>query len=105
MVNREVIDILKKYVSLLNAEGIQVQKAYLFGSYSEKAASDESDIDVMIVSETYNEINDEAVGKAWNLTRQVNSKIEPFLIGPKKFDEEVSSPLISMVKEKGILIA
>lgn len=105
MVTSEVIEILKKYLILLNAEGISVYKAYLFGSYSNGKATDASDIDVMIVSDNYDETDDIASGKIWKLTRRVNTKIEPFLIGKNKFNDDSSSSLVSMIKTEGIEIA
>lgn len=105
MATSEVIELLKKYILLLNAEGISVYKAYLFGSYSTNTASDMSDIDVMIVSNKYDETDDVAAGKIWKLTRKVNTKIEPFLIGINKFNDDSSSPLVSMIKSNGIEIA
>ena len=105
MVTREVIDILTQYIILLNAEGISVEKAFLFGSYSNNTASENSDIDVMIVSDKYDENDDITIGKIWRLTRKINTKIEPFLIGVKKYKEDNSSPLVSMVKMNGIEIA
>jgi predicted nucleotidyltransferase len=105
MARSEVIELLKKYVLLLNSEGISVHKAFLFGSYSTDTASESSDIDVMIVSDNYDENDDMVIGKIWNLTRRISTKIEPFLIGNKKFKEDNSSPLINMVKEHGIEIA
>ena len=104
MAKREVIELLKKYIILLNAEGISVNRAFLFGSYSNDSSSEESDIDVMIVSDKYDETDDIAVGKIWKLTRKINTKIEPFLIGLKKFREDDSSPLVSMIKTNGIEI-
>jgi predicted nucleotidyltransferase len=104
MARSEVIELLKKYVLLLNSEGISVSKAFLFGSYSTDSASDSSDIDVMIVSNKYDENDDLAIGKIWKLTRKISTKIEPFLIGDMKFREDNSSPLISMIREKGIEI-
>jgi predicted nucleotidyltransferase len=105
MANREVIELLEKYIFLLNSEGLSVNKAFLFGSYSTNTASENSDIDVLIVSDKYDENDDEAAGKAWNLTRKINPKIEPLLIGLKKFKDENASPLINMIKLKGIEIA
>jgi predicted nucleotidyltransferase len=105
MATNEVIELLKKYITLLNIEGISVCKAYLFGSYSTNKASDESDIDVMIVSDKYDESDDIAAGKVWMTTRKINTKIEPFLIGINKFNDDNSSPLIKMIKEKGIEVA
>lgn len=104
MARSEVIELLKKYVLLLNSEGISVDKAFLFGSYSTDSASDSSDIDVMIVSNKYDENDDLAIGKIWKLTRKISTKIEPFLIGDMKFREDNSSPLISMIRKKGIEI-
>lgn len=103
MARSEVIELLKKYV-LLNSEGISVNKAFLFGSYSNDTATDSSDIDIMIVSDKYDENDDLAIGKIWNLTRKISTKIEPFLIGNLKFREDNSSPLISMIREQGIQI-
>ena len=59
----------------------------------------------MIVSEKYDETDDEAAGKIWKLTRLVSTKIEPFLIGKNKFNSDEISPLIQQIQEKGIEIA
>ncbi len=104
MAKTEVIELLKKYIILLNTEGISVNKAFLFGSYLNDTASDSSDIDVLIVSDKYDETDDVTVGKIWKLTRKINTKIEPFFIGINKFRDDSSSPLVSMVKTKGIEI-
>ncbi len=102
MAKAEVIELLKKYILILNSNGIGVYKAFLFGSYSTNTATDASDIDVLIVSEKYDEQDDEAVGKIWKLTRLVSTKIEPFLIGKNKFISNDNSPLIEQIKTKGI---
>jgi len=105
MATNEVLELLRKYVALLNTEGISVYKAYLFGSYSTNTATEFSDIDVMIVSTSLEEPDDKVTGKAWKLTRKIDSKIEPFLIGLNKFNDDNSSPILSMIKSKGILIS
>jgi predicted nucleotidyltransferase len=102
MAKREVIEILKKYILLLRTEGISVEKAFLYGSYLTNSARDESDIDLMIVTE--NEENDNLVGKIWSLTKKVNSKIEPYLVGKKRFYSDENSPLIEIVKKTGLEI-
>lgn len=102
MAKAEVIELLKKYIVLLNSNGIAVYKAFLFGSYSTNTATDASDIDVLIVSEKYDDSDDEAVGKMWKLTRLVSTKIEPFLIGKSKFNTDNNSPLIEQIKRQGV---
>ena len=102
MAKGEVIELLKRYILLLNSNGISVYKAFLFGSYSTNTATEASDIDIMIISEKYDETDDEAVGKIWKLTRMVSTKIEPFLIGKNKFISDDNSPLIEQIKRQGI---
>ena len=50
MVDQNVITIVKDYLRLLAAEGIDIKKAILFGSYAKGTAKKESDIDLMLVS-------------------------------------------------------
>ena len=83
MAKNEVIAILRTYIYLLRSEGISVDKAFLYGSYLTNTATSESDIDLMIVTD--NDTDDYLAGKIWNLTRKVNSRIEPFLVGTKRF--------------------
>ena len=104
MAKEEIITIIKKYIDLLNAEGLSVRKAFLFGSYLTGTETNMSDIDVMIVSDKFDESDDMAVGKMWLLTRKVNTKIEPFLIGMKKFKEDETSPLLNTIKINGLEI-
>jgi predicted nucleotidyltransferase len=102
MAKREIVEILKKYIFVLRSEGITIDKAYLYGSYLSNTATDDSDIDIMIVTE--NE-DDYQTGKVWSLTRKVNSKIEPYLVGKRRFNNNEDSPLIDLVKRTGLEIA
>lgn len=102
MVKREIVEILKKYIILLRSEGITVDKAYLYGSHLSNTATDQSDIDVLIVSESE---DDYLTGRIWNLTRRINSKIEPYLIGKERFQSNEVSPLVDLVKRTGLEIS
>jgi predicted nucleotidyltransferase len=104
MAPKAIIETIRRYVALLNTEGLSVKKAFLFGSYANGDATDQSDIDVMIVSDSYDENSDIAAGKMWRLTRSVNIRIEPFLIGTDKFKNDNTSPLLSMIKREGLEI-
>lgn len=101
MAQTEIIEILKTYISLIRSEGINVEEAYLYGSYLSNKATDDSDIDVLIVTE--NE-DDYLAGKIWSLTRKVNTKIEPYLVGKRRFNNRENSPLINLVKRTGLEI-
>lgn len=101
MAKEEIIELLKKYIYLLRAEGIPVDKAFLYGNYLSNTITEDSDIDVMIVTE--NE-DDHLSGKVWSLTKTVNSNIEPYLIGKERFNRNDNSPLVYLVKRIGLEI-
>lgn len=105
MAKREIIESLKTYINLLKTEGISVEKAFLYGSYSTDTATDNSDIDLMIVTNNVDADDDFVIGKIWKLTRKINTRIEPFLVGIDRFNKNNHSPLIDLVKKSGIEIA
>jgi len=104
MAQSEVIELLKKYCMLLNISGIAVTKAFLYGSYSRGDATNESDIDIMIVSAAFDTDDDLIKAKAWRLTEKINLKIEPYTVGLQKFLNDDVSPLLQIVKKEGIEI-
>jgi len=101
MAKREIIEMLKNYIIVLRSEGITIDKAYLYGSYLSNTATEDSDIDIMLVTESE---DDYLTGKIWSLTRKVNSKIEPYLVGKGRFNNNVDSPFIDLVKKTGFEI-
>jgi predicted nucleotidyltransferase len=103
MAKNEVIEILKSFIFLLKSEGIAVEKAYLYGSYLSGSATNDSDIDILVVTNDGND--DYLAGKIWQLTRKINTRIEPFIIGTDRFDSNDNSPLIDLIKRNGLQIA
>jgi len=101
MFKREIIEILRKYIDVLRSEGIAIDKAYLYGSYLSNNTSEDSDIDIMIVTDSE---DDYTTGKIWSLTKKVNSKIEPYLVVKGRFIDNDNSPLIDLVKRTGLEI-
>ena len=104
MSQKQVIEILKKYIHILYNEGIPIKKAFLYGSYAKDEASPESDIDVMLVSEIFEKNDDQLIGKTWRLTTKVDSRIEPFIVGTTRFLTDDYSPLLEIVRQEGIEI-
>ena len=102
MAKSEVIELLKKYCILLNSSGIHIEKAFLYGSYARGEASDDSDIDIMIVSHMFDSSEADSNIKAWSMTRKIDSRIEPYTVGLKQFLTDNVSPLIQIVKQEGI---
>jgi predicted nucleotidyltransferase len=105
MAQSEIIKLLQSYVLLLNEAGLKIQKAFLYGSFARNEARPDSDIDVMLVSENFDHFDIKAKAKAWQLTRKVDLRIEPFTIGIKRFFSDDDSALVDQVKKEGIEIA
>lgn len=104
MAKDEVIVKLKRYIRMLEDNGVLVSKAFLFGSYLRNEATEDSDIDVMIVSPQFDVRDDMLTGKSWSLTRKVDSRIEPYLVGLNRFLTDDVSPILEVVKQEGLEI-
>jgi predicted nucleotidyltransferase len=104
MAQIEIIDLVRKYILLLNAAGIPVVKAFLYGSYARNEAHPDSDIDVMVISPAFDTHDDKIKAKAWLLTEKVDLRIEPYTIGVNKYLSDDISPLLQIVKKEGLEI-
>jgi len=101
MSEREIDRIIKTYISLLNSSGIPIEKAFLFGSYARGEANVDSDIDIMLISEMFDSGNAELKATVWGLTRKVDTHIEPYIVGMKRFISDDVSPLLQIVRKEG----
>ncbi len=103
MAENQIIELVREYLRQLASAGVRVDRAFLYGSYANGNSGNESDIDLLIVSESAENDSDRAAIIAWKLTRKTDTRIEPYLVSPKKFHENFS-PLILAVKKNGIEI-
>ena len=105
MDRKETLNKLSEYIKILNESGLNIEKAFLFGSAAKNEAREESDIDVLLVSSRFDDQSDDlAYGLIWKLTRKVDSRIEPYAMGLSRFDHDEVSPLLQIVKKEGILV-
>ncbi len=101
MADQSIVDKVKQYVLLLRKNGVDVAKTYLYGSFVTGKMHKDSDIDVLIVSKQFDEENDQLAGKAWRLVSQIDSRIEPFVIGLNRFMTDDISPLLHSIRNEG----
>ncbi len=101
MPDKKTINIVQLYLRTLKDNNINIDKAILFGSYATGKEKDDSDIDLMLVSELFDTDFMKYLGKIWRLTSVSDYRIEPYVMGKKKFDEDDISPVILAAKQKG----
>lgn len=104
MVNQSIIDAIRKYINVLNENGINAEKAILFGSYARGDAKELSDIDILVISEDFDRDRWSREDEMWELTLDADSRIQPIPVGVKQFIEDDSSVAIEMARREGIEI-
>ncbi|HOT88227.1 MAG TPA: nucleotidyltransferase domain-containing protein [Bacteroidales bacterium] len=102
MSQKDAINIIRAYLQVLKNAGINIEKAYLYGSYATNVATPESDIDVLLVSSLFDTDDDYILAKPWLFTGKVDYRIEPLAIGSKRFAIDDTSPIIELVRQTGI---
>ncbi len=80
-----VVNDVKRYIELLKAKGIPVQRALLFGSWAKGVAKEDSDVDVALISSFFS--GDRFLDRRIivPLRRGINVNIEPFPFTPQDF--------------------
>ncbi|MCX6279381.1 MAG: nucleotidyltransferase domain-containing protein [Bacteroidetes bacterium] len=66
MLQQDALNIARQYVANLNNSGIEIYKAYLFGSYARNQAKEDSDIDILLVSDAFDKDDDAVLSKPWS---------------------------------------
>ena len=100
----EIIKQIRNYVICLKKNGISIDKAFLYGSYARDKATEESDVDVLLVSGIFDKNFDDIAGRIWVLSKDYNIRLEPYMVGTKKFETDKYSPLFEIVRQEGIEI-
>lgn len=92
--------IAERYILLLKENDIPVENAYLFGSYAKGYNNEWSDIDIAIVSGSFEGIRLKDRDKIRKLTLSVSSSLEILPFNPRDFSFE--NPLAKEIIETGI---
>lgn len=104
MLQQDAINIIRNYVSNLNNAGIVIYKTYLFGSYARNQANENSDIDVLLVSDAFDTDDDVVLSKPWSPKYRQDYRIEPVAIGRKQFQSDTNSIILEVVRNEGLEI-
>lgn len=101
-INIDILESINKFAEEIKKH-YNITAIILFGSYAKGTYSEDSDIDVAVISDEFDDIYDcmaELMGMTWD----IDARIEPHPIKKKDFDE-VSDYFIQEVIETGIKVA
>lgn len=104
MLQDDALNIVRQYIANLNEGGVKIYKAFLFGSYARNQATENSDIDVMLISEAFDTDDDLILSKPWSPKFRKDYRIEPIAVGKNRFLSDDSSPIIEVVRKEGLEI-
>jgi predicted nucleotidyltransferase len=102
----EIRGIVTRYVENLKAQGVPVEKIYLFGSQARLDAGSESDVDLAVISPLFEKMSlwDRAgyLGKAaWD----IHYPIDVLGFAPSQVRKAAPGTLLSHILQNGIEIA
>lgn len=98
MDKEQAIKLAQRYKAAV-AERLPLKAVYLYGSFSKGTYTAESDIDIAVVVEQFNDDYFADTPLLWKLKRNISNLIEPVLLV-----EDKSNPLYSDILKTGILI-
>ncbi len=101
--NIDPIDIVKKYLAEVRRLGINIDRAYLFGSYAKGKVWEGSDMDICVISDDFGKdyMKDKMLLNRAAL--KVDSRIEPVAYSSIDFENKYDS-LVDEVKRFGIIV-
>ena len=101
-INKDVLNSINKFISEIKKQ-YNVTTIILFGSYAKGTENENSDIDIAIISDDFDDIY-ECMANLMGMTWDIDARIEPHPIKKKDFDE-VSDYFIKEVIDTGIKVA
>lgn len=104
MVKQSVVTAVKEYLRVLLDHSVPVEFAVLYGSYARTRESEDSDIDLVVVSEIADTKWQSWKKRLWELVVYADYRIEPIPVTLRQLEADDSSMIIEMARREGIVI-
>lgn len=101
-VNKEIIDSVNKFIEEIKKK-YNIKAIILFGSYAKGTENENSDIDIAVISDDFEDIYD-CMAVLMGMTWDIDARIEPHPIKSEDF-ENISNPFVKEVVDTGIKVA
>ena len=105
MAEREIIDIINRYISVLKENGILYEKIILFGSNVSGTAGEWSDIDIAVVSSDFGKDHLQERLILAKLSYLIDPRLEVHPIGVYEYEYESWKTMIHEIRTTGQEIA
>jgi len=77
----------------------------IFGSHASGHPDEWSDIDLVVVSATFDGIfSREAISCLWRVAARTDSRIEPIPCGEHQWAEDTATPIIEIARREGVQV-
>ena len=101
-INKDILNSINKFIEEIKKH-YNVTAIILFGSYAKGTENKDSDIDIAVISDDFEDIY-ECMANLMGMTWEIDARIEPHPIKKKDFDE-VSDYFIKELIDTGIKVA
>ncbi len=101
-ISKDILDTINKFIEEIKKH-YNVIAIFLFGSYAKGTENEDSDIDIAVISDDFDDIYD-CMAHLMGMTWDIDARIEPHPIKKKDF-EEVSDYFVKEVIDTGIKVA
>ena len=101
-INKDIINSINKFIEEIKKH-YNVTAIILFGSYAKGTENENSDIDIAVISDEFEDIYD-CMAVLMGMTWDIDARIEPH---PKTREdyEKVSTPFVKEIVDTGIKVA
>jgi len=104
MSKERIKKLIDKYIKKLRENDVDVEKVILFGSYAKGLDSNDSDLDLCIVSKDFGKDSLLESQFLLKIAAGVDSRIEAIPSGLKDYNTNKISPILDEIKNTGIII-
>lgn len=102
MVDESVARTIRRYLQELSQKGLQVDFAVVYGSQATGRSHALSDIDLLVVSPEFDgKRSREDIDLLWRVAARTDSRIEPFAVGLRQYEEDDSSAIVEAARREG----
>jgi predicted nucleotidyltransferase len=100
MYNR--IEIAREFANAINSD--KIIKIILFGSVAREEDTEDSDIDILIISNEWEEIDSLITDEVFNVVLDTQELISPYVLSEKQFEETKNFNFLTNVLKDGVVI-